>query len=112
MFWLKQYYSCAASYFKEDENHKKTSGEINECRGPGWRTYEIKAQSRNRGQKRTPQTLFVVLPNYFKALEKCCSIRRLLHSDTANSILPLPPLLSLRLFMLELGDRYQAELFR
>lgn len=54
--------------------------------------------------------LFVVLPNYFKTLEKCCRMRRLLNAGTANSILPhaLP---SLGLFMRVLGDRYQAELF-
>lgn len=74
------------------------------------RTYEIKPQSRNQGQKCIPQTLFVVLPNYFKTLEKCCRIRRLLNSDVANSILP-HILLRLRLFMLVLGDRYHAELF-
>lgn len=94
---MKQYYSCATSYFKEEENHKKTSGEINEFNVPGLRTYEIKPQSRNQGQECIPQTLFVVLPNYFKALEKCCRIRRLLNSDIANSILP-HTLLSLAIY--------------
>lgn len=55
---------------------------------PGLRTYEIKPLSRNQGQECIPQTLFAVLPNYFKTLEKCCRIRRLLNSDTANSIFP------------------------
>lgn len=53
--------------------------------------------------------LFVVLPNYFKTLEKC-RLRRPLNAGTANSILPhaLP---SLGLFMRVLGDCYHAELF-
>lgn len=87
------------------ENHKKTSGEINEFSVPGLRTYAITPQSRNQGQKCTPQALFVVLPNYLKTLEKCCRIRCLLNSDTANSALP-HALLSLWLFVLVLGDRY------
>lgn len=95
------------SYFKEEETHKKTSGEINEFRLPQLRTYEVKPQSRNQGQECTPQTLFVVLPNYLKTLERCCG---LLSAGTANRVLP-HALLSLGLFVRVLGDRYHAELF-
>lgn len=63
---------------------KKTSEEINEFNVLEFRTYEIKPQSRNQGQECIPQTLFAVLPNYFKNLEKCCRIRSLLNSDIAN----------------------------
>lgn len=98
-------------HFKEEKkNCKKTSGEINEFSVPELRTYAITPQSRNQGQKCTPQALFVVFPNYLKTLEKCCRIRRLLNPDIANSTLP-HALLSLPLFMLVLGDRYQEELF-
>lgn len=109
MVWFKAILSVQLSTSKRGKIIKRLVEKLMSSMCPIWEHMQSRLSLETKGRSAHHRRCLWFYPIIEKPLKKC-RIRCLLNSDTVNSTLShaLP---SLQLFMLVLGDCYQAELF-